>query len=328
MNRQPSSSNQPSTVVHVNAACTNLYVPLAQLQNTNPLLQDSIIQVLRKALLSAANEIKLLKEENKALKQQRDLLENEQKQVRQLQEELKAKDELLKREKRKRLSRTKAHMDTLSLLTKAEEEIRRNDKLWKDMCNDLEVSLREEMANNKERWGKKVQELEIERNLLIEEQLKKDKEWRKAQMENKIKKVEKEEVEKENRNKENIEKAEKIQEGLVGKETEMMAGKEIKDKTVKTKKKRSKNKNREAQKSDLLKHPPLHPIPPCNSHTSPYPSPYPTIPLSPSLIVTRCLPRLRYIAFKVKMILIVERLIGLLGAIREVVGFFYYLVFK
>ncbi|KAK2900124.1 hypothetical protein Q8A73_013253 [Channa argus] len=163
-------SPQPSTLVHVNAASRNLYVPLAQLQNTNPLLQDSIIQVLRKALLSAANEIKLLKEENKALKQQRDLLENEQRQVRQLQEELKAKDELLKRETRKGPARTKAHMDTLSLPTKAEGEIRMNDKLWQDTCDAREVSLREEMANNKERWGKKVQELEIEGDLLVEEQ--------------------------------------------------------------------------------------------------------------------------------------------------------------
>ncbi|KAF3702684.1 hypothetical protein EXN66_Car018372 [Channa argus] len=98
------------------------------LQNTNPLLHDSIIQVLRKSLLSAANEIKLLKEENGAVKEQRDLMEDEQRQMRKFEEELKVKGELLKGETRKRQARTKVHMDRLPLLTKAEEEIRRNDQ--------------------------------------------------------------------------------------------------------------------------------------------------------------------------------------------------------
>ncbi|KAK2862769.1 hypothetical protein Q5P01_002302 [Channa striata] len=96
--------------------------------------------------------------------------------MRQLREELKVKDELLKRETRKRQTRTKAHMDTLTLLTKAEEKIRRNDEQWKAKCDALEVSLWEEMATNEERWRKKVQELEIERNLLLKEQLKKEEE--------------------------------------------------------------------------------------------------------------------------------------------------------
>ncbi|KAK2890324.1 hypothetical protein Q8A73_018624 [Channa argus] len=85
-------------------------------------------RVLRKSLLSAANEIKLLKEENGAVKEQRDLMEDEQRQMRKFEEELKVKGELLKGETRKRQARTKVHMDRLPLLTKAEEEIRRNDQ--------------------------------------------------------------------------------------------------------------------------------------------------------------------------------------------------------
>ncbi|KAK2856427.1 hypothetical protein Q5P01_005162 [Channa striata] len=94
-----------------------------ELKNTKPLLQDSVIQGHGEDLLSAANEIKLLREESGVLKEQRKFMENEQRQVRQLQEELKVKDELLKRETRKRPTCTKADMGTLDLLIKAEEEI-------------------------------------------------------------------------------------------------------------------------------------------------------------------------------------------------------------
>ncbi|KAK2862772.1 hypothetical protein Q5P01_002305 [Channa striata] len=213
---------QPFYLVHANAACTNLYVPAAQLQNSNTLLQDSIIEVLRKALLSAANEIKLLKEENNVLNEQRNLMENEQPQMRQLREELKAKDELLKRETRKRQSHTKAHMDTLTLLTKAEEKIRRNDEQWKAKCDALEVSLWEEMATNEERWRKKVQELEIERNLLLKEQLKKEEKWRKVQMDNKIKKVKEEEVREEGQNDKKKNEVKEKEKEKVGKKEEKL----------------------------------------------------------------------------------------------------------
>lgn len=68
-----------------------------QLQHSQQLTDDSVVQGLRGALYSAITEIHSLKDENKALKEQTGLLENKQMVVSRLQEEVKQKDDLLKR---------------------------------------------------------------------------------------------------------------------------------------------------------------------------------------------------------------------------------------
>ncbi|XP_038549721.1 inner centromere protein A-like [Micropterus salmoides] len=102
---------------------------------------NSVVQGLRDALYSAITEIKSLKEENKALKEQVGLLEHRQVEVSQLQEELKQKDDLLKRVTEKRQARTRAHVETLDLLTQMEKELKKSEERWKSTCDALEASL-------------------------------------------------------------------------------------------------------------------------------------------------------------------------------------------
>ncbi|XP_039977803.1 trichohyalin-like [Xiphias gladius] len=135
------------------------YGPLtAQLQHT--------VQGLRDTLYSAISDIKSLKEENKALKEQLNLVENGRREKEsQLREELRQKDELLKRLTKKRQARTKAHVDCLVLLNQKDRELQKIEEEWKTRYEALEASLQQELARREESWSRKVQEEENEKNL-------------------------------------------------------------------------------------------------------------------------------------------------------------------
>ncbi|XP_039978436.1 trichohyalin-like [Xiphias gladius] len=141
------------------------YGPLtAQLQHT--------VQGLRDTLYSAISDIKSLKEENKALKEQLDLVENGRREKEsQLREELRQKDELLKRLTKKRQARTKAHVDCLVLLNQKDRELQKIEEEWKTRYEALEASLQQELARREESWSRKVQEEENEKNLHYTQQL-------------------------------------------------------------------------------------------------------------------------------------------------------------
>ncbi|XP_018537076.1 cilia- and flagella-associated protein 251 [Lates calcarifer] len=102
---------------------TSLYG--AQQCNFSVLQMQQTIQGLRNALYSAINEIRTLKEDNKALKEQVNLLENGQNKMEsQLRQELKEKDELLNTEIEKRRACTKAIDACQVLLSQKCEEQR------------------------------------------------------------------------------------------------------------------------------------------------------------------------------------------------------------
>lgn len=102
-------------------------------------LPDAVVQGLRDALCSAISEIKSLKEENKALKEQIGLQENRQVEVSQLREELKQKDDLLQKAVKKRRARTRAHVETLELLGQLEKKLKRTE-VQQSTCDALEAS--------------------------------------------------------------------------------------------------------------------------------------------------------------------------------------------
>ncbi|KAM7376627.1 hypothetical protein PAMP_006350 [Pampus punctatissimus] len=88
----------------------NLWQPAAaQMQPSNQLLYNSTVQGLRDALYSSINDLKSLKEENKALKEQISLQKNLKTKVKQLKKELKDKDDLLTKVTLKRPTRTRAY---------------------------------------------------------------------------------------------------------------------------------------------------------------------------------------------------------------------------
>ena len=99
------------------------------------------MQGLRNALYFAITEIKSLKKENKALKEQIGPLENRQVEVMQLHEELKQKDDLLKRANKKRRARTGAHVENLGLLAQTEKQMKRSDEQWRGMSHTLMARL-------------------------------------------------------------------------------------------------------------------------------------------------------------------------------------------
>ncbi|XP_026198754.1 trihelix transcription factor GT-3b-like [Anabas testudineus] len=178
MDRHFSSRLQGSGPRHVGAA---FYGPklhalgTVQLQTTGQLPESSLVESLRKALVSAISEIKVLKEENQALKEQIDLRKNQsQVEVSQLQEKLTEKDELFKKA-------TKAHMDCLALLAEKDTEVKTSEEHWEKRCEALKESLQQEMAHREEDWRRKVQEVENEKNLLCEEWHRKEEEWRKKE---------------------------------------------------------------------------------------------------------------------------------------------------
>ncbi|XP_056230666.1 coiled-coil domain-containing protein 88B-like [Seriola aureovittata] len=142
-----------------------LYLPAHYRPATVPLYpeqQNAVVQGLRDALLSAINEIKSLKEENKSLKDKMDLQQSEWRQVEsQLQEEVRQKDQLLKSTIKKRQARTKAHIDVLALLAQREAELESREEGWKARCGALEVSL-QELVQRKEDWSRRVVEAELE----------------------------------------------------------------------------------------------------------------------------------------------------------------------
>lgn len=115
--------------------------PAAVQQQRCEQLPDPVVQGLRNALCTAISEIKSLKEENTALKEQIALLENRQVEVSQLQEQLKQKDDLLQRAVKKRRARTRAHIETLGLLGQLEKEHKLREEQWKSTCDALAVSI-------------------------------------------------------------------------------------------------------------------------------------------------------------------------------------------
>ncbi|XP_042292930.1 protein MNN4-like [Thunnus maccoyii] len=151
----------------------------AQLQPSNQLPYNSIVQGLRDALYSTINDLKSLKEENKALKEQVGLQENLKTEVSQLKKELKDKDDLLTKVTIKRRARTKAHVDTMDLLARREKEMKQSNQQWKSRFEALEVSLREELAHSEKSWRRRLEEMEREKSQLSAMWLKKEEDWKK-----------------------------------------------------------------------------------------------------------------------------------------------------
>lgn len=146
------------------------------------------VQGLRDALYSAISEIKSLKDENKALKEQVSLVKNGQGEMEsQLQEELKQKDQLLKRACRKRQARTGVYIDCLALLTQKDQELKKSEEQWRTRCDELEASLQQELA----RGEQKEQEENNTKNKLENNIQTKKEENRIRKEEKEIQKVEK-----------------------------------------------------------------------------------------------------------------------------------------
>ena len=124
-------------------------------QNQTAAVQlQQTVQSLRDALFSAICEIKTLKEVNKALKDQLNLVDNGRKQTEsQLQEELRQKNELLKKVQRKRQACTKVHIDCPDLLAQKDNELKRSEEERKARYEAPEASLQQELARRDEAWG-------------------------------------------------------------------------------------------------------------------------------------------------------------------------------
>ncbi|KAF3687221.1 hypothetical protein EXN66_Car002893 [Channa argus] len=74
-------------------------------------------------------------------------------------------------------------MGILALLAKAEEQLRKRDKKCKIRFDAREMSLQQELAQREELWKRNVQELKTERNLVCEEPLKNEEEWKEKESE-------------------------------------------------------------------------------------------------------------------------------------------------
>lgn len=116
-----------------------------KLHHCEQLPHNSVVQGLRDTLHSAIAEIKSLKEENKALKEQIGLLGSRKMEVSQLQEWLKQKDDLLKR------------------IT--QNKVGSNYSLCGDGAEEEQPAV-EEKSRLKQNWTKTVQEMEKERGTL------------------------------------------------------------------------------------------------------------------------------------------------------------------
>ncbi|KAI3364910.1 hypothetical protein L3Q82_001090 [Scortum barcoo] len=102
---------------------------------------DPVIQGLRDALTKAISEIKSLKLENTELKEKIGLYHEQHVQVINLQEELRKKDELLKREQKKRQMRSKAHLETLHHLTIKQKEHVQHELKLRSKIEALEANI-------------------------------------------------------------------------------------------------------------------------------------------------------------------------------------------
>ncbi|CAJ1085400.1 protein MNN4-like [Xyrichtys novacula] len=102
------------------------FLSAVQLQQPQNQFSDSyIIQRLRETLFTTINEVKLLKEENKALKDSiHQQGESERPNVTQLQKEVKLKDDLLLKAAQKEQEMTRAYIITSDLLALKEEEVK------------------------------------------------------------------------------------------------------------------------------------------------------------------------------------------------------------
>ncbi|GLD57189.1 inner centromere protein-like protein [Lates japonicus] len=159
---------------------TSLYG--AQQCNFSALQMQQTIQGLRNALYSAINEIKTLKEDNKALKEQVNLLENGQNKMEsQLRQELKEKDELLNTEIEKRRACTKAINDCQVLLSQKCEEQRHIIlelalKDQKEQEKKYHERMEEENKRAEDEWRRMEHQLKNEpedKDVLLKKEIKK-----------------------------------------------------------------------------------------------------------------------------------------------------------
>ncbi|KAI3365434.1 hypothetical protein L3Q82_010521 [Scortum barcoo] len=133
MDRRPRQRNQACWPMQ----CKPAQVPPRPIEPPS----DPVIQGLRDALTKAISEIKSLKLENTELKEKIGLYHEQHVQVINLQEELRKKDELLKREQKKRQMRSKAHLETLHHLTIKQKEHVQHELKLRSKIEALEANI-------------------------------------------------------------------------------------------------------------------------------------------------------------------------------------------